>query len=122
MKKRKNFVGPPKKKFTKYRLVNSIDTSLNAENSEQLVYVNKYGNFETFTGYMRPVRDRNTEKVYWVSNPPNDIGHQRACDTVKGRVSCILPNTAVKTAKSHKDIFRLFFDSDIMNIISEKNS
>ena len=50
-------VGPSKKKLTKYRLVNSIDTSLNEENFEQLVYVNKHGNFETFTGYMGPVKD-----------------------------------------------------------------
>ena len=42
-------VGPPKKKLTKYRLVNSIGVSLNEENFEQLVYVNKHGNFDTFT-------------------------------------------------------------------------
>ena len=41
--------GPPKKKLTKYRFVNSIDTSLNEGNFEQLAYVNKHGNFETFT-------------------------------------------------------------------------
>ena len=62
VKKRKNFVGPPKKKFTKYRLVNSIDTSLNEENFEQLVYVNKYGNFEIFTGYMKQVRTQTQRK------------------------------------------------------------
>ena len=115
-------VGPPKKKLTKYRLVNSIDTSLNEENFEQLVYVNRHGNFETFTGYMGPVKDPKTEKVYWVSDSPNDVGRQRACDIVKGRISCILPNTAARTAESHEDIFGLFFDSDIMNIIAEKTN
>ena len=57
---------------------------------------------------MAPVKDPKTEKVYWVSDPPNDVGHQRACDTAKGRVSRILPNTAAKTAESHEDIFGLF--------------
>ena len=37
------------------------------------------------------------------------------CDTVKGRVSCLLPNTAAKTAESHEYI-------DIMNIIAEKTN
>ena len=94
--------------MTKYRLVNSIDTSLNIENVEQFVYVNKHGNFETFTGYMRPVKDLRTKKVYWVSDPPNDVGRQRACDTVKGRVSCILPNTAAKTAKAMRTFLVCF--------------
>ena len=115
-------VGPPKKKLTKYRLVNPIDTSLNEENFEQVVYVNKHGNFETFTGYMGPAKDPKTKNVYWVSDPPNDVGHQRASDTAKGRVSCILPNTAAKTAESHEGIFSLFFDSDIMNVIAEKTN
>ena len=35
-------VGPPKKKLTKHRFVNSIDTSLNEKNFKQLVYVNKH--------------------------------------------------------------------------------
>ena len=35
-------VGPPRKKLTKYRLVNSIDTSLNEKKFKQLVYVNKH--------------------------------------------------------------------------------
>ena len=104
--------------MTKWRLVNSIDTSLNEKHFEQLVYVNKHGNVETFTGYMEPVKDPKTEKVYWLSDPPKDVGCQRACDTIKGRVSCILPNTAAKTAESHEDILGLFFDSDIMNIIA----
>ena len=115
-------VGPPKKKLTKYRLVNSIGTSLNEENFEQLVYVNKHGNFETSTGYMGQVKDLETENVYWVSDPPNDIGRQRACDTVKGRVSCILPDTAEKTAESHEHIFGLFFDSDIINIFAKNTN
>ena len=56
-------VGPPKKQLTKYRFVNSIDTSLNQENFEQLVYLNKHGNFETFTGYMGHVKDPKTESI-----------------------------------------------------------
>ena len=83
-------VGPPNENLNKCRLVNSINTSLNKENFEQLVYVNKNGNFETFTEYMGLEKDPKTEKLYWVSDPPNDVGRQRACDTVKGRVSCIL--------------------------------
>ena len=79
-------VGPPKKKLTKYRLVNSIDTSLNEENFEQLVYMNKHVNLETFTGFMGTVKDPKTEKVYWVSDTPNDVGCQRACDTIKGNL------------------------------------
>ena len=79
-------VGPPKKKLTKYRLVNSIDTSLNEENFEQLVYMNKHVNLETFSGFMGTVKDPKTEKVYWVSDTPNDVGCQRACDTIKGNL------------------------------------
>ena len=71
---------------------------------------------------MGSVKDPKTEKVYWVSDPSNDVGRQRACDSVKAKVSCILPNTAAKTAESHEDIFGLFFDSDIMNIIAEKTN
>ena len=67
-------VGPPKKKLTKYRLVNSFDTSLNEENFEGLVYVNRDENFETFLGYMGPENHPKIEKVHWVSNPPNDAG------------------------------------------------
>ena len=71
---------------------------------------------------MGPVKSPKTEKVYWVSNPPNDVERQRTCDTVKGRVRCILPNNAVKTEESHEGIFSLFFDSNIMNIIAAKTS
>ena len=67
------------------------------------------GNFVAFTGYMGPIKNPETEKVQWVSDPPNDVGCQCACDAVKGRVSCILPNTAAKTAESHEQISGFFF-------------
>ena len=46
-------VGSAKKKLTKYRLVNSIDTSLNEEYFEQLIYVNKHGKFENLLDIWR---------------------------------------------------------------------
>ena len=57
-------IGPPKKKLTKYRLVNSTDTSFNEENFERLVYGNKHGHFETFTRYMGSIKDPKIENIY----------------------------------------------------------
>ena len=61
--------------MSKYRSVNSTDTSLSDKIFEHLVYVIINGNFETFTGYMGPVIDAKKKNEYWVSDPPNDVGH-----------------------------------------------
>lgn len=86
-----------------------MKTSFNEEKFERLVYGNKHGHFETFTRYMGSIKDPKTENIYQVSDPPKDVGRQSACDTVKGKVSYILPSTALKTAESHENIFGLSF-------------
>ena len=43
-----------RKQLTKKRLVHHIDSSLNEDNFEPIVYVNGKGHFEEITGYLGP--------------------------------------------------------------------
>ena len=53
----------------------------------------------------------------WGSEFPSVTGRQRGCDTVYQPRSCLLPNTKAIDAENFDDLFHLFFDDEIMNII-----
>ena len=71
-----------RKQFTRKRLVHSIDSSLDESNFEPIVYVNRNGNFERFTGYLGPKTNKNTKTISWESEFPSVTGRQRTCDTI----------------------------------------
>ena len=82
-----------RKQLTKKRLVHNIDCSLNEDNFETTVYVSGKGQFEEFTGYLGPKRNKNTKTLSWGSKFPSVTGRQRGCDTVYQPRSCLLLNT-----------------------------
>ena len=53
----------------------------------------------------------------WGSGFPSVTGCQRGCDTVYQPRSCLLPKTKAIDAENFDDLFYLFFDDEIMNII-----
>ena len=52
-----------RKLLTRNRKVNSIDSSLNEENFNPIHYVNRFGHWETLTGYLGPKNSRQTETI-----------------------------------------------------------
>ena len=105
------------KQFTRKRLVHSKDSSLDESNFEPIVYVNRNGNFETFTGYLGPKTNKNTKTISWDSEFASVTGRQRTCDTIHRPISCLLPNTKASNIETFDDTFYLFFDDKIMNMI-----
>ena len=106
-----------RKQLTKKRLVHNIDFSLNEDNFEPIFYVNGKGQFEEFTGYLGPKKPKNTKNLLLGSEFPSVTGRQRGCDTVYQPKSCLLPNAKSIDAENFDDLFHLFFDDEIMNII-----
>ena len=106
-----------RKQLTRKHLVHSIDSSLDESNFEPIVYVNRNGNFETFTGYLGPKTNKNTKTISWDSEFPSVTGRQRTCDTIHRPISCLLPNTKASNIETFDDTFHLFFDDEIMDMI-----
>ena len=59
----------------------------------------------------------NTKTLSWGSEFPSVTGPQRGCDTVYQPRRCLLPNTKGIDAENFDDLFHLFLDDEIMNII-----
>ena len=108
-----------RKQLTKKRLVHNTDCSLNEDNFEPIVYVNGKGQFEEFTGYLGPKKNKNTKTLSWGSEFPCVTRRQRGCDTVYQPRSCLLPKTKPIDAENFDDLFHLFFDDEIMNKIKD---
>ena len=106
-----------RKQLTRKRLVHSIDSSLDESNFEPIVYVNRNGNFETFTGYLGPKTNKNTKTISWDSEFPSVTGRQRTCDTIHRSISCLLPNTKASNIETFDGTFHLFFDDEIMDMV-----
>lgn len=51
---------------------------------------------------MGPKSNPKTEKVHRVSDPPIGVGRQRACNTIKGKESCLLPHSGAENVESMK--------------------
>ena len=81
------------------------------------MYVNRNGNFETFTGYLGPKTNKNTKTISWDSEFPSVTGRQRTCDTIHRPISCLLPNTKASNIDTFYDTFHLFFDDKTMDVI-----
>ena len=62
-------------------------------------------------------KPQNTKTLSWGSEFPSVTRRQRGCDTVYQPRSCLLPNTKAIDAENFDDLFHLFFDDEIMNII-----
>ena len=52
-----------RKQLTRKRLAHSIESSLDENNFEPIVYVNRNGNFKTFTSYLVLKRNMNTKTI-----------------------------------------------------------
>ena len=52
-----------RKQLTRKCLVYSIGSSQDESNFEPIVYVDRYGNFETFTGYLGPKTNKNIKRI-----------------------------------------------------------
>ena len=65
-----------RKQLTRKRLAHSIASSLDENNFEPIVYVNRNGNFKTFTGYLVLKRNMNTKTILSDSEFPSVTGRQ----------------------------------------------
>ena len=107
----------PRKQFTCNRNIHDIDSSLDGNNQEEIVYMNKDGVLEELCGYLGLQKDKNTKKIRWSSEHPIITGRQRKCDTISGRISCLAPNSRANNIESINDTFHLYFDNDIIDKI-----
>ena len=64
-----------RKELKRKHLVHSIDSSLDESNFEPIVYINRNGDFETFTGYLGTRKNKNTKRISWDSEFPSGTGH-----------------------------------------------
>ena len=94
-----------REQLTRKSLVHSIDSLLDESNFEQIVYVDRNENFETFTGYLGPKTNKNTKAISWDSEFPSVTGLQRTCDTTHQPISCLLPNTKASNIETFDDAF-----------------
>ena len=62
-------------------------------------------------------KKKNTKTLSWGSEFPSVTGCQRGCDTVYQPRSCLSLNTKAIDADIFDDLFHLFFDDEITNII-----
>ena len=76
---------------------------------EQIVYVNRNENFNTFTVYLGPKTNKNTKAISWNSEFPSITGRQRTSDTIHRPISCLLLNTIASNIETFDDKFHLFF-------------
>ena len=107
----------PRKQFTCNRNIHDIDSSLDGNNQEEIVYMNKDGVLEELCGYLGLQKDKNTKKIRWSSEHPIITGRQRKCDTISGRISCLAPNSRANNTENIEDTFHLYFNNDIMGKI-----
>ena len=106
-----------RKQLTHKGLVHSIDSSLSEINFEPFVYVNRNGNFETFTGYFDLKANKNTKKISWDKDVSFITGRQRPCDAIHRPISFLLSNTKASNIETFDDTFHLFLDDQIMDMI-----
>ena len=55
---------PTTKLLTKHRPVHDIESAINEQSYDDLHYVNRQGNWEILTGYLRPKSSKNTETIH----------------------------------------------------------
>ena len=72
---------------------------------------------EELSGYLVPKKDKNTKKICWSSEHPITTGRQQKCDTISGRISCLVPNSRASNIENIKDTFHLYFDNGVMDKI-----
>ena len=68
-------------------------------------------------GYLGPKKDKNTNKIWWISEHPVATGRQRKCDTISGRISCLVQNSRANNIEDSKDTCHLHFANYIMDKI-----
>ena len=90
-------------------LVHSIDSSLGEINFESFVYVNRNGNFDTFTGYFDLKANKNTKKISWDRDFSFITGRQRTGDAIHRPISSLLSNTKESNIEPFHDTFHFIF-------------
>ena len=109
-----------RKLLTRNRKVNSIDSSLNEENFDPIHYVNRFGHWETLTGYLGPKNSRQTETIQWNSDLQLHAGRQRTANVIRGPVLAL--RGAARSVETIQDCFDLFFDETIFERIITKTN
>ena len=81
--------------------------------------LNSNGQWESFTGYLGPKSNKDTEKIFWSSDEPSTIGRQRGCDVISGPVSCLKPNVMINT---EVDVWDLFIGDEMLTLVADKTN
>ena len=110
-----------RKILTSGRLVHSIDPALDPYNYHEITYLNKYGCWEIFVGYLGPKSNKATEKILWSSDVPSCSGRQRQCEIIPGGKYSILLERA-KHIETIQDAFDLLFDEEMLSLIESKTN
>ena len=106
----------PRKQLTRNRNVYDIDSSLDENNYKEIVYMSKDGALEEICVYLDPTKGKNTKKIWWSSEHPVTTCRQQKCNTILGRISCLVPNSRANI-ENIEGTFNLYFNNDIMNKI-----
>ena len=109
-----------RKTLTRNRKVNSIDASLSEENFDPIHYVNRFGQWETLTGFLGPKNNRQTETIQWNSELQLYSGRQRAANIIRGPVLAL--RGAARSVETIENCFDLFFDDSICDRIVSKTN
>ena len=100
--------------------MNSIDSSLNEKNFDPIYYVNRFGHWETLTGYLGPKNSRQTETIQWNSDLQLHAGRQRTANVIRGPVLAL--RGAARSVETIQGCFDLFFDETIFERIITKTN
>ena len=104
----------PKRKLTKNKLVNSIDSALNEGNYRELILPE---NDEIHVGYLGSRKKKDTMTIQWSEKKPTIRGKQKHYDVITEKPG--LKGALAKSADTPRKAFELFFTPDMQQIIVE---
>ena len=93
---------------------------MNEKNFDPIYYVNRFGHWETLTGYLGPKNSRQTETIQWNSDLQLHAGRQRTANVIRGPVLAL--RGAARSVETIQDCFDLFFDETIFERIITKTN
>ena len=107
----------PRNQLTRIQNVQDIVGSLEENNYKEVVFTNKDVVLEELCGYLGPMKDKNTKKIWWSSEHRVATGSQRKCNTISDRISCLAQKSRANNIENIEGPFHLYFDNDIMDKI-----
>eukprot|EP00112_Aurelia_sp_Birch-Aquarium-sp1_P021631 Seg5874.2 transcript_id=Seg5874.2/GoldUCD/mRNA.D3Y31 product="hypothetical protein" protein_id=Seg5874.2/GoldUCD/D3Y31 len=94
----------PKRKLTKYKLVNSLDAALDEENYKEL---NLSESDTIHVGYLGSRKKKETELIKWSEKKPVFKGRQNSYNVITEKPG--VKGVAAKSADTPRKAFELFF-------------